>query len=106
MERKANEVARLCTLAVDAIGAGRFDAASDVCDRLEREYPEEVDGLELRARLHEARGDTATAAQTYRRALDFTLTREHFDFEEELRNSYRGHIARLEALTAHAEPDH
>jgi len=106
MERKANEVARLCTLAVDEIGAGRFDAASDVCDRLEREYPEEVDGLELRARLHEARGDTATAAQTYRRALDFTLTREHFDFEEELRNSYRGHIARLEALTAHAEPDH
>lgn len=105
MEHKANEIARLCALAVDGIAAGRFDEASDVCDRLEREYPEEVDGLELRAQIHEARGHTVAAAQTYRRALDFTLAREHFDLDEELRDSYRGHIARLEALAASAEPE-
>jgi hypothetical protein len=58
------------------------------------------DGIELRARLHEARGDTAGAAQLYRRALAFTLSRDHFD--DEFRDFYREHIARLEALAANA----
>ncbi len=57
--------------------------------------PDEVDPIELRALLHEVRGDTALAAGLYRRALEFTLPREHYD--QELRDSYRDHIARLDS---------
>jgi tetratricopeptide (TPR) repeat protein len=100
LENEIVERARLAQRALDRMDAGRFDEAIEICDGLERDHPEEVDGIELRALLHEARGDTATAAQLYRRALDFTLPRDHFD--EELRDSYRQHIRRLEALTANA----
>jgi SEC-C motif len=96
IENKAKEIERLCSLTLDEIDARRFDAASDLCDRLERDYPEEVAGLDLRAHLLEAQGDIAAAARTYRRALEFTLTRDYFD--DELRNDLRDQITRLEAL--------
>lgn len=99
LENEIHELDRLHQLAVDLMNAGRFDEASDICDRLERDHPEEVEGIELRARLHEARGDTAGAAHVYRRALDFTLSH---DFDDEHRAFYREHIARLEALAANA----
>jgi hypothetical protein len=86
------------------MNAGRFDEASEICDRLERDHPDEVEGIELRARLHGARGDTAGAAHAYRRALDFTLA--HDDFDNEHRDFYREHIARLEALAANAASTH
>lgn len=95
LENEMAELDRLSHLAAELIHEGRFDEASAVCDRLERDYPDEVDGIEARALLHEVRGDTAVAADLYRRALEFTFARERYD--DELRDSYRGHIARLDA---------
>ena len=98
LENEMHELDRLSMLATDLMTAGRFDEVTEICDRLERDHSEEVAGIELRARLHEARGDSATAVQLYRRALDFTLARDHFD--DEIRADYRDHIARLDALLA------
>ena len=100
LETEMYELDRLSHLAADLIHARRFEEASEACDRLEREYPDDVDGIEVRALLHEVRGETAIAADLYRRALEFTLTREHYD--DELRNSYREHIAKLDAQLANA----
>lgn len=96
LENEMHELDRLSILASDLLAAARFDEVTEICDRLERDHPEEVEGIELRARLHEARGDAATAAQLYRRALDFTLARDYFD--DEVRAGYREQIARLDAI--------
>lgn len=49
----------------------RFDAALAVCRRLLQEFPDVVDGLERSAMVHAAMGDHATAADFYRRTLEF-----------------------------------
>jgi Flp pilus assembly protein TadD len=102
IENEMYELDRLSQLATELTNAGRFDEAAEICDRLVREQPEEVEGLELRARLHEARGELVLATQTYRQALDFTLARDHFD--DATRDFYREQVARLEGLAADAAP--
>jgi tetratricopeptide (TPR) repeat protein len=101
LKNEMYELDRLSHHAADLIHAGRFDEATEACDRLERDHPDEVDAFELRALLHEVRGDTTIAAALYRRALEFTLSREHYD--DELRDSYREHIARLDAQLAKSD---
>jgi tetratricopeptide (TPR) repeat protein len=76
----------------------RFDDALAVCNRLVREYPEVVDGLERSALVHEARGSWELAASFYRRALAFTEQPEqHEGFDEEGRFYFRNKIAEAEA---------
>jgi tetratricopeptide (TPR) repeat protein len=88
---------------VERIREGRLDEALTLCERLLREYPDVVDGLERSAMVHEARGDYALAAHFYRRALDFTELPEQRDgFEEEGRDYYRDKIATMQRLAAPA----
>ena len=56
---------------VDLVQARRFDEAVAACQRLLREYPDVVDGLERSALVSSARGDHATAASFYRKAYAF-----------------------------------
>ena len=56
---------------VDLVQARRFDEAVTACQRLLREYPDVVDGLERSALISSARGDHAAAAAFYRKAYAF-----------------------------------
>jgi hypothetical protein len=86
---------------VDLIHQNRLDEALVVCERLQREYPEVIDGLERYAMVYEARGDWALAASYYRRALAFTDQADQRDgFDEEGRDYYRKKVAQTEARAA------
>lgn len=86
---------------VDLIHGGRLDEAMAACEKLQRDYPEVIDGLERFAMVHEARGDWAAACSYYRRALAFTERPDQRDgFDEEGRDDYRTKIAETEARAA------
>lgn len=61
------------------IRAGRFDEAEAGITRLRQEFPEVIDWLDRSAILAEARGDTKTAADFYRRCIAFTYANDGFD---------------------------
>ncbi|HEY3358360.1 MAG TPA: SEC-C metal-binding domain-containing protein [Polyangia bacterium] len=61
------------------IKTGRFDEAATICDELERRYPDQIDFLDRRAQLYEARLENKLAAQYYRKALAFAASRDGFD---------------------------
>jgi len=83
---------------VDLINHKRIEEALTVCERLQREYPDVIDGLERFAMVHEARGSYALAADFYRRALAFTEQPAQRDgFDEQGRAYYRAKIAESEA---------
>ena len=56
---------------LDLVEQRRFQEALEVCERLLQEFPQQVDGLERSGLVHAARGDHATAADFYRKALAF-----------------------------------
>jgi tetratricopeptide (TPR) repeat protein len=100
-----DDLDELSNSVVDLIHDNRLDEALAACDKLDREYPEVIDGLERRAMVHEARGDWALAAAYYRRALDFTERDDQRDgFEEEGRAYYRRKVAQTEARLAANQP--
>lgn len=61
------------------IKQGRLDEAEEVCQELERAYPDQIDGVHRLAQVHEARGDRKKAADYYRKAAEFAKTAEGFD---------------------------
>jgi len=63
------------------IKAGKLDEAEGICDELERRYPDQIDGLERRARVFEARGDRKQAALYFRKALAHAKARDGFEEE-------------------------
>lgn len=85
---------------VDLVAARRFDEAQAVCQRLLREYPDVIDGLERSALLCAARGDHAAAADFYRQALAFVThpSRAHDYDDAEFYQQHAEQEARL-ALT-------
>jgi tetratricopeptide (TPR) repeat protein len=83
---------------VDLIDEHRLEEALAACEKLQREYPEVIDGLERFAMVHEARGDWAVAASYYRRALAFTERPDQRDgFDEDGRAYYRRKLAETDA---------
>jgi tetratricopeptide (TPR) repeat protein len=86
---------------VDLINEGRLDEAMAACEKLQRDHPEVIDGLERFAMVHEARGDWANACSYYRRALAFTERPDQRDgFDDEGRDYYRAKVAETEARAA------
>lgn len=79
----------------ERIKAGDFDEAEHLCDELERRYPDQIDSLDRRALLHEARGDTSAALLWRRKALSFAETKGGFD--EESLDWMRQQIAAVES---------
>jgi hypothetical protein len=83
---------------VDLIDDNRLDEALAVCEQLQREYPDVIDGLERFATVHEARRDWALAASYYQRALAFTEQPDQHDgFDEEVRIDLRERLAHAQA---------
>jgi tetratricopeptide (TPR) repeat protein len=86
---------------VDLIDQNRLDEALAVCEKLQSEYPETIDGLERFAMVHEARGDWALAASYYRRALAFTdLPDQRDGFDDAVRADLRERLAHAKARAA------
>lgn len=72
LDRLSNRVARL-------VNQGRLDEAEEAWDALNREYPDEIDPIERKAMILEARGQTAAAAAHYRRAADYAQGHPGFE---------------------------
>ena len=60
---------RLSNSVLDAIEAGNYDEAENLCRRLLREYPKALDGHERLAILREAQGRFQEAAEQYSKVL-------------------------------------
>jgi tetratricopeptide (TPR) repeat protein len=96
-----DDLDELSNSVVDLIHQNRLDEALAVCDQLQREYPDVIDGLERAATVHEARGDWALAASYYQRALAFAERPDQRDgFDEDARIDLRERLAHAEAHLA------
>jgi len=74
------DIGDLSDATVNAIGARRFDEAERLCDRLLKEFPDQVDGHEQLGQLREAQGRFSEAAKHYTDALAFIdRVKEGFD---------------------------
>ena len=60
-------------------------------------YPDQPDGLERLAEVHEARGDSASALATYRKLEGFVSTSTAFRPDPEYLHWLRGRIGELSA---------
>ena len=76
-----SDLDELSNRVVQLIAQDRLDEAERACERLAREYPDQVDALERYAMLYEARGDNQKAAEHYRKAAAFARRQGGFDAE-------------------------
>ncbi len=76
-----DEIDQLSNSVLDLIKEGKHDEAESVCKQLSKRYPDQVDGIERRAMVEEARGNYPQAADYYRRAADFVQGKPGFDPE-------------------------
>ena len=91
LDELSNKVAML-------IKQGRLDEAEGVCQELEHDYPDQIDGIHRLAQVYEARGDRKKAADYYRKAAEFAKTAEGFD-EKSVEN-FMNDARRMESATS------
>jgi tetratricopeptide (TPR) repeat protein len=72
LDRLSNRVVRL-------VDQGRLDEAEEAWEELNREYPDEIDSIERKAIILEARGRKLEAAAQYRRAAEYAQTHPGFE---------------------------
>ncbi|MFH1116640.1 MAG: DUF1186 domain-containing protein [Pseudomonadota bacterium] len=77
-----DELDALSNSVIDLIQSGELERAEEVCRQLLTRFPDQVDGLERTAMVCEAKGDRVTAAEYYRKTVDFMRSRPGFDEEE------------------------
>ena len=78
------EINRLADRAIELIMEDRYDDAEPVCHQLMRDFPDEVEGIDLLAMVCEGRGETQRALELVRRAID--IADSHSDFDAETRS--------------------
>jgi tetratricopeptide (TPR) repeat protein len=69
-DKKKMDLDDLSNSAIDAIEAGQYDKAEELCQKLLRDYPDVFDGHERMAMLREAQGRFQEAAENYNKVLD------------------------------------
>jgi tetratricopeptide (TPR) repeat protein len=57
----------------------KYDEAEEVCQRLLKEYPEQIDGLHRFAQVLEAKGDYRQAAEYYLKSAEFAKQADGFE---------------------------
>ncbi len=57
----------------------RLDEAEAVANRLLKEYPDQIDGLDRLYQVYEARGEKGKAVEYLQKAADFAASSEGFD---------------------------
>lgn len=67
--------------ALDLLIAGRVDDAEAIANDLMRDFPGEVEGVDLLSMVSEARGDRPGAAALLRRAIEIVRHHPHHDSE-------------------------
>jgi len=92
-----SDLDELSNRVVDLIAKNRLDEAERACERLAREYPDQVDALERYAMLYEARGDHQKAAEHYRKAASFA--RRQGGFDAEILTDWLAQAARLDVAS-------
>jgi len=80
-EEELVELDALSNRVRDLIRAGGLEEAERVSRDLLRRFPDQMDGLEGLARVYEARGEAAAAAEHYRKAALFAERGEGYDPE-------------------------
>lgn len=78
-----DEIDELSNSVLDLIKEGKLDEAEAVCKQLSKRYPDQVDGIERRAMVEQAKGNYSQAAQHYLKAADFIQGKPGFDPEME-----------------------
>jgi hypothetical protein len=78
-EEELVELDALSNRVRDLIRAGGLEEAERVSRDLLRRFPDQLDGIEGLARVYEARGESAAAAEHYRRAALFAERGEGYD---------------------------
>ena len=68
--QEEDELTVLSNAAVDLVNAGKFDEAEKIARDLLQRFPEVHDGWDRLGMVHEARGETARAADCYRKVID------------------------------------
>lgn len=66
---------------LDLIDAKKFNEAESVCDELKKRYPDQVDGIERRAMVYEARGEKQKAFEYYLKSAEFMRSNPGYDKE-------------------------
>lgn len=72
LDKLSNQVSEL-------IQQEKYDEAEEVCRKLRKQYPEQIDGLHKSAELFEAKGDYDKAITFYNKAADFVEQADGFD---------------------------
>lgn len=67
--------------ALDLILAGHLDEAETMAHDLMRDFPREVEGIDLLSMVSEARGQRERASELLRRAIDIVRVHPHHDAE-------------------------
>ena len=75
------ELDRLADRALDLLLEGRHDDAEALSHQLMRDFPHEVEGIDLLAMVCEARGERHRALELLRRAIDIADSQPGFDAE-------------------------
>jgi tetratricopeptide (TPR) repeat protein len=78
-----DDLDQLSNSVLDLIQEGKLDEAETVCRQLSKRYPDQVDGIERMAMVHEARGNYSRAAEYYLKAASFIHGKPGFDPESE-----------------------
>ena len=61
------------------IKEGKLDEVEAVANRLLKEYPDQIDGLDRLSQVYEARGEKEKAVEYLQKAADFAASSEGFD---------------------------
>lgn len=102
-----DEVDVLSNSVLDLIKEERFEDALLACERLLREYPDVSDGFERSARVHDALGNHALAADFWKRAVDFVEHPERRDgYSPELIEDFRQRMNAARERAAAAQAAH
>lgn len=67
--RDIQDLDKLSNGVMDEIEAGRLDEAERLCEKLLKQYPDQIDGHKRLAKVREAQGRWAEAAAAYDRAI-------------------------------------
>lgn len=91
---EVDQLDSLSNSVTDLIADGRIEEAESVCQKLLKDYPNQIDGIERLAEVYKAKGDTIRSVEYYRKAANFARSRSGFD--KELVEWYLAEAKRLE----------
>ena len=81
LEYNVDELDDLSNSVVYLIRDGKLDEAEVACQKLLKQYPDQVDGLDRLAMVNEAKGENEKAAEYFRKAAHFMESHPGFDKE-------------------------